>query len=260
MEEKKKSLSSISKRKLWYILLLLASSLYVFINRNNIGNLTVLTVQNLIFYLWLVLLFFPLFSEMEFMGIKLKKEVENVKKEIKDEIKELRFQISNSASATINYLPSKEQLIETIEEIGIKIPQKENINKEDKESYNNKYDEAFLLLKEAEEERMKTVNEAISVSEKAVFLFKARLSIETILSELCNKTGYNGSHSFNSMIKYLVSNEYITEALADIIFNIVGIANRGIHGEIVSTEYLDFVEFTIPEIIKRLQEINKKLK
>lgn len=62
------------KRKSWYMVLLIASSFYVWHYRSEIHQLKELNAQNLIFILWLLLLFWPLFSEMEFLGVKVKKK------------------------------------------------------------------------------------------------------------------------------------------------------------------------------------------
>ena len=69
------------KKKAWYIVLLIASSSYVWYYRFDLYQLKELNVQNLIFILWLLLLAFPLFSEMEFLGVKVKKEVEKATEE-----------------------------------------------------------------------------------------------------------------------------------------------------------------------------------
>ena len=49
----------------WYSLLLLLSSLYVWKYRFEINQLKELNAKNIIFILWIFLLAFPLFSEME---------------------------------------------------------------------------------------------------------------------------------------------------------------------------------------------------
>lgn len=80
----------ILKKNVWYLFLLLISSIYIFINRNDIYQLTKLNVHNLIFILWLVLLILPLFSEIEIGSVKLKKELEKTRTEVKESIQELK--------------------------------------------------------------------------------------------------------------------------------------------------------------------------
>lgn len=97
------SIWSYIKRKWWYLLLLVASSWFVYQNRVVVLNFEFEKFNSIsfIFILWLVLLMLPLFSEMELFGIKLKKEVEKNRAEVKDNINELKTQmldlrISNS--------------------------------------------------------------------------------------------------------------------------------------------------------------------
>ena len=107
----------ILKKNVWYLFLLLISSIYIFINRNDIYQLTKLNVHNLIFILWLVLLILPLFSEIEIGSVKLKKELEKTRTEVKESIQELKLQIldikiANSNTFVVNNqpLPSKDEL------------------------------------------------------------------------------------------------------------------------------------------------------
>ena len=77
----------------WYSLLLLLSSLYVWKYRFEINQLKELNAKNIIFILWIFLLAFPLFSEMEILGIKVKKEVEKATEEVKESLKNIQTQI-----------------------------------------------------------------------------------------------------------------------------------------------------------------------
>ena len=67
------------KTRFWHIILLLASSVYVAFHWGTIDSFKDLNVNSLIFIIWFMMLLYPLFSEMEMFGIKLKKEVEEVK-------------------------------------------------------------------------------------------------------------------------------------------------------------------------------------
>lgn len=231
------------KRKCWYILLLAASSIYVWIYRNDIHQLKDFNAQNLIFILWLVLLLLPLFSELEFFGVKLKKEVEKAKAEVKENLNDVKLQlmdlkISNSIANTIQIsntpLPTEKELDELkrqVEELQLKSSFKGN----------------------------DSLNIDQSVSSQSVYLFKVRLNIETTLSELCEKTGYDGHKSIMQMIRYLNQRELINGTTADLIQQLVKIANRGVHGEIVSNEYIGFVEKAYPQIINQLRDVNEQL-
>lgn len=66
-------------RKIWYVLLLVLSSVYVGVNFCQLvtqNYITQLNGNSLIFILWLILLVLPLFNSIEGYGFKLSKERE----------------------------------------------------------------------------------------------------------------------------------------------------------------------------------------
>ena len=56
------------------------------------------------------------------------------------------------------------------------------------------------------------------------------------------------------MMQHLKRAEVINGMTCDLISQIIKIANRGVHGEIVSAEYVNFVQETYPEIVRQLKE------
>lgn len=144
-------MKEILKRNKWYIFIVFITSIYVYIKYEEIMNMTSiiepLSATGLIFIVWIIILLFPLFSEFDFMGIKLKKELYETKKEIKDEISKIYnlFTLYNKISIknviSNNSLPDEKllkYLLEIISSYG-----KEAINKQiddnnkPKEFYNN---------------------------------------------------------------------------------------------------------------------------
>ena len=60
-------------RKLWYVIVLIVTSIYVFINFSELVNFTFFNQfngRNLIFLLWLVLILIPLLDNFEGFGIR----------------------------------------------------------------------------------------------------------------------------------------------------------------------------------------------
>lgn len=109
----------ILKKRWWHVFLLIISSIYVFNYKYDIYQMTELNAQNLIFILWLILLGLPLFSEIEIGSVKLKKEIEQTRAEVKESIGELKYQIfemkvnntnSNMLVVSNQPLPSKDEL------------------------------------------------------------------------------------------------------------------------------------------------------
>jgi hypothetical protein len=60
------------------------------------GSVTVLDV--FIFLIWMALLLIPLFKEVKFFGIELKQEMDSLRKEVKEQIVNLRSEIQTSIS------------------------------------------------------------------------------------------------------------------------------------------------------------------
>lgn len=232
------------KKKCWYLFLLVVSSIYVWYYRFDIYQLKELNAQNLIFLLWLLLLLMPLFSEMEFLGVKVKKEVEKATEEVKESLQNLQtqmnqIQLTNSVATNLNFsntpLPSEqkiEELLQMVRELQSTYPGTNAASN----------------------------NSVVIDGDKNVFLFKVRLDIETSLRELCEKIGCYDRTPMMKMTQLLNRKEVINGMTCDLIGQVIKIANRGVHGEIVSSEYIAFVEKTYPEIMRQLKEASARMK
>lgn len=160
-----KKLWKLIKTKCWYIILLVLSSTYVWCYRFDIYELKELNARNLIFILWLILLLLPLFSEMKFLGVKIKKEVQKETEEVKGLLQNLQtqvnqLQLTNSVANNINLsnatLPSEQKIEELLQRVT-----------ELQASYPNSGTEVKDSVPKGED--------------KNVYLFKVRLDIETSL-------------------------------------------------------------------------------
>ena len=247
---------SYLKNNWWYLILLSLSTIYITYYRDDIYQLEKLNAKNLIFIVWLVLLLFPLFSEMELFGLRLKREIDKAKAEVKENLNDLRMQImelriSYSNANTINFgsdfLPNEHKLKKLIEEF---------ITKSNSKSDN--YGETSTISN-IEESKGVPSDIDFEVTEESIYLFKVRLMLEKILADLCEKTNYNSNKSIHEMVRHLYRCELINCKIVDLINQIIKIANRGVHGEIVSSEYIDFIKKVLPELQKQLNEANTQL-
>lgn len=248
----KEMIATYFKRNWWYLTLVMSSSIYVFYYKNDIFQTKEINTINLIFILWIVLLFLPLFSEMEFFGIKLKKEIEKAKYEVKENINDLRIQImdlkiSNSNANTINlgngFLPTEQKLKEMIEKFIT--------------NSNTAADNSKSKTDKSTDKKVQN-NIDFEIPEESTYLFKVRLTLEKIMTDLCEKTDYNGRKSMIEMTRHLNKNQIINRKTVEMITEIIKITNRGVHGEIISKEYIDFVKQVFPEIQKQLYESNNQ--
>lgn len=231
------------KKKYWYIVLLIISSIYVWCYRFDIYELKELNTTNLIFILWLILLLCPLFSEMEFLGVKIKKEVQKETEEVKGLLQNLQMQVNqlqmtntvaNNIQLNNSVLPSEQKLEELLQEV-----------KKMQTPYSGS---------DAEEK-----NSISKEEESNVYLFRVRLSIESSLREICEKFEYTDRFPVTGMINYLYHREVFDRTTRELLLEVIKIANRGVHGEIVSAEYLDFVRKIYPRIMRQLQDASSRL-
>ena len=222
----------VLKKRGWHIFLLIISSIYVYTYKFDIYQMTELNAQNLIFILWLILLGLPLFSEIEIGSVKLKREIEQTRAEVKESIGELKYQIlemkvnntnSNMLVFSNQPLPSKDELSQLQQHI------------EHDNSIRSSDDSDF------------------KISEDNIYLFQVRLSLEKQLSALCNFFNYGERRSIPAMAQFLVQHEVFDRKTAELIREIINIANRGVHGEIIDDDYVRFVKNTYPAIKKALE-------
>jgi hypothetical protein len=238
-------------KHLWYLLLLLSSSIFVYLNKNIIlqEKLNELSAMTLIFLVWLILLLFPLFSEIEIVGVKLKRELEKTKNELTREIKDVRldiinFKLDNNNNNILNFgndfLPNFEKLKEMQKEINkrtLREEPSENGNVDDINKYSTKLD----------------------LPEENIFLYKVRTYIEKNLADICSKFGFERIQNMREMVRFLNQKELINGSKADLLIEIIKISSRGIHGEILSNEYIAFIQNSLPMVEQIFQSINNRI-
>lgn len=229
-----KNAFKILKKHWWYIFLLVISSFYVFTYRYEIYQMTELNAQNLIFILWLVLLGLPLFSEIEIGNVKLKKEIEQTRAEVKESIGELKYQmldlkISNTNSNMLVFNPP--------------LASKDELNQMQRHT-------------ETDTKVSSETDVDFKISDDNIYLFQVRLSLEKKMSALCNMFQYGERRTMYSMAQFLVQHEVIDYKTAELIREVINIANRGVHGEIIDNDYLEFVKKSYPGIKYALDKAN----
>ena len=242
-------LLSILMKKFWYIILLTISTVYLAINRFAIEKLDDASLISAVFIIWVILLFYPLFSELEFFGVKIKKEVakavEKSNEEVKASLNNLQqlvsqIQISNSVAPqfTINggSLPSEERMDNLIKEIH--------------------------LLNEQNTNKKTEKQDKVNIPAQNLELFKMRYGIEEKLNDAMDLIGYNGKNhiSLVQSAYYLSQQGVLDPKCTDLLIQVVRIANRGVHGEIVDQKYLDFASEAYPKIIDALDDCKELIK
>ncbi len=235
--------------KAWYIVLLTISTVYLVSNRFAIEKLDDASLISTVFIIWVILLVLPLFSELEFLGVKVKKEVkkavEKSNEEVKASINNLQqlvsqIQVSNSVAPqfTINggSLPSEERIDNLIKEIHL-------LNAQNTDRQADQQDKADVPTSNLE-------------------LFKMRYGIEIRIREALELIGYSGKTRTSLMqaTYYLNQQGVLDSTSTDLIIQMLRIANRGVHGEIISQKYMDFASQAYPQIIDGLDNCKDLIK
>lgn len=219
----------------------------------NYGNckrdFTYASLISTVFIIWVILLVLPLFSELEFLGVKVKKEVkkavEKSNEEVKASINNLQqlvsqIQVSNSVAPqfTINggSLPSEERIDNLIKEIHL-------LNAQNTDRQADQQDKADVPASNLE-------------------LFKMRYGIEIRIREALELIGYSGKTRTSLMqaTYYLNQQGVLDSTSTDLIIQMLRIANRGVHGEIISQKYMDFASQAYPQIIDGLDNCKDLIK
>ena len=242
-------LLSFLKEKLWYIFLLTISTAYLVSNRFAIEKLDDASMLSTVFIIWVVLLVLPPFSELEFLGVKVKKEVKKAVEKSNEEVKASldnlqqivsQIQVSNSVAPqfTINggSLPTEEKIDKLTEELQLFNEQNKN--------------------KQAEQQ------DIVNIPMQNLELFKMRYGIEMRLKETLELIGYNSRNRASLMQEtyYLNQQGVLDPTSTDLIIQMLRIANRGVHGETVGQKYMDFASEAYPKIIDALDNCKELIK
>jgi len=197
-----------------------------------------------IFLILVALLLTPIFAEVEFFGIKLKREIDELKTQIKLQFGDLKNEIKNSQIQTINQNitgfgppPTDEE----IPELDAKIDQ--IIKKK---------------LKEYEIGLDYKPKGRIDVPKDNVMMFQIRYNIEQELRRIWTQNTddlQNRKKPLNIIIGDLTDSHIIDKQMHYILREILSVCNYAIHGEKVSQSQIDFVTKNAKEIIDFLTRL-----
>lgn len=227
----------------WWLLLLVLGVIYICVNYSAISTNPNI-VDGIVLFSVAIFIFMPLVSEVTILGMSIKKELKEATNELKYQISNIKLDLihnnSNSQRSEIkigfgdSYLPSRDDIKKDIDHLKPKSTIKEAHSLKD----NGVYSE---------------------VSDEQIMLFKARYTIERKLVALADKLNFDTPFNYHKISTVLCKNELIDKATVDYIKNIYSICNRGIHGEIVDAQYLDYVSKMLPLIIEKLDSAANKV-
>lgn len=207
------------------------------------------TADMLVFIVWIAVCLVPFFNQFEFLGIKLKGQIDEVKKELKGEINSLRSEISNTNNVDVkpsvwvgnqSTPASDEKLLEMEEKLNRIV----------------KATEAGFGY-EAKNKASSNIEPDI------MFLFETRYQIESGLRKLAPLSGIVVERRALPMVKILyqlVENEVLPSELAKVAREVYSICSPAIHGDIdkITPTQVEFVKKVSPELISVINSAVEK--
>jgi len=229
---------------IWWILLILLTGALFFWRLEPIGQGKSAPVDIFIFLILVALLLAPIFAEVEFFGIKLKREIEELKTQIKLQFGDIKNEIRNSQVQTIHQNingfgppPSDEE----IPRLDAKV---ERILKEKLKEYNLDSDHKTKVQ--------------IDVPKDNMMMFQIRFRIEQELRRIWQRNVVevdDRKKPLTLIVQELRNNDIIDMQLFLILREVLSVCNYAIHGEKVSHSQIDFVKKNADEIIDFLTRL-----
>lgn len=232
---------------IWWILLVILSGTILYIRLDAILNGTSTTFDLFIFLIFVAFLLVPIFAEIEFFGIKLKQEIEELKKDVIVKLGELSNEIRTSQVQTIHNTiqgfgppPPDEKLPELDAEI-------EKIVKAKFQEHQTKSSQEF---------------KKIDAPQHHLEMFVVRYNIEKELKRIWENRFEQNYPNFASkyqplvkIITDLTKFEHLHENFSGILREILSICNYAIHGATLSENQIQFVENNAVGVIEYLRQL-----
>lgn len=258
-------------KTIWLILLLYICGLYIKTNYNRMIT-GMIHLDYIIILLSIVLVLMPLVSEIDLWGLKVKREIQRVEKELNKEIIYLHKQMmnvetNNSQSINLGYLPSLEVINtddnkkhEIINNKVLMENKEETKDKNDSFDYKEKYEK---LLKESIATRLqlesdlldkrKDIEEAIE-DKKRLFFLETRIVLHNEIQRIVSPVTGIGENTMKGL-KIIEQFNLIDSKDSNIIRTIYNMCNRSVHGEIISLDYYRYAKDNLPDILEKLKKV-----
>ena len=238
------SFDKLNKFYWWIFLLILATIFLIFRIYSILAGFSN-PIDFIIFLIWIALLLVPFFEEINVFGIKLKREIEDLKTDLTSQIISLRSDVHNSINLKSEIKPN----------FYLNPPNDEQLTKIE-ENLKKKLEETLKDKGIGQVEKFPEFD----VDEGVKFLFSVRYQIEREIRRIWDdiflgKKMNRNRFSILMMINDLTEAGIIDHSSAGIIREVTRVCNPTIHGEDVSNKQVDFVRKIAPELITILKSI-----
>ncbi len=216
---------------------------------NAIINGTSNTTDIIIFLIWIALIAAFIFQEVDFFGVKLKREINNLRTDFKEQIINLRSDIQNTINMRTEISPH----------INVLTPSSDSELASIEERIRPVFEQ---VLKEQGIQKHKPTEEP-QVPDDTQFLFSVRYAIENELKRI-GKWLWTPPEErlYRTTLKIadiLSMRGTINSQVVDIIREVYAICSSAIHGEDVSEASVKFVQDVSPPLIAYLKSKEEQL-
>jgi hypothetical protein len=235
----------------WWIILLLLTGLILFKRYEAITTGQSVPADVFVFLVFVALMLVPIFSEIEFFGLKLKKEIEELKTDIKIKFGDIKNEIRNTQTQTLN------QTIQAYGQYGPPPPDSKLPELEEKidRIIKAKLQDHGVIIEQP-------LASSFDVPEDNLTMFKIRYNIETQLRRIWeNRFDVQAfdqpfkHQSIMRIIQDLTKYEILDNNFYQILKEILSICNYAIHGEAVTDNQVNFVSKNAKVVLDYLTEI-----
>lgn len=230
-------------RVAWWMLLLLASTAFLFRRYDSLSAGTTTPIDALVVVFWIALVLAPIFYELSFLGVSLKQKIEEVKKDIKEQVLNLRSEVQSAVSVSTSL---NQQLILPTPPSDSDLP---DLREQVREAIESTLGEKGLQTGDFEAN--------LSVDSDVSYLFQVRLHLEKELRRLWTQRldvdEGRRSVSVFRIAQELAKADLIQPNLVGVIREVYSICSPAVHGQPVTEAQVAFVRDVAPEIVRALR-------
>lgn len=235
----------------WWIILLLLTGIVLYKRYEAITTGESVPADIFILLIFIALMLVPIFAEIEFFGLKLKKEIEDLKTDIKIKFGDIKNEIRNSQNQTLN------QTIQAYGQYGPPPPDSKlpELEEEIDRLVKTKLEEHGIFIDQP-------LTSRIDVPDDNLTMFKVRYNLETELRRIWeqrfDEKAFDQKYRHQPVMKIiqdLTKFEIIDNNFYGILREILSICNYAIHGERVTDNQVHFVAKNARYVLDYLREV-----
>lgn len=235
----------------WWIILLLLTGIILYERYEAITTGESVSADVFVFFIFVALMLVPIFSEIEFFGLKLKKDIENLKTDINIKLGDIKNEIKNTQNQTLN------QTIQAYGQYGPPPPDSKlpELEKEIDRLVKAKLEEHGIFIDQP-------LTSRIDVPDDNLIMFKVRYNLETELRRIWeqrfDEMAFDQKYRHQPIMRIiqdLTKFEIIDNNFYGILREILSICNYAIHGEKVTDNQVNFVAKNARYVLDYLREV-----